>query len=162
VGIDGAVDRTVQQIGTEGDCLYGRPRYSAWYEIYPAGIHAIRMPVAPGLTFSGEVSYVSGAFVLTLEDASTGQTFWVSRRARRATRTSVEWVMEGPPAYGLADFGSIMFNSLSATIDARTGPPSAFAAARRHRIKMIGAAGAVRANASVLRKDAFSITWRRQ
>ena len=54
MGIDGfaATDPTVQQIGTDSDCLKGTkkmpggPSYYAWYEMYPGSI-VILPPAAP-------------------------------------------------------------------------------------------------------------------
>src|SRR5689334_19808404 len=48
VGIDGMTTQTVEQIGTEQDCVAGKPVYKAWWETYPSPKTPISMAVKPG------------------------------------------------------------------------------------------------------------------
>src|SRR5258708_569976 len=54
IGIDGYSDNSVEQTGTEHDCINGQPSYSAWYEMYPKPSSRISMPVKAGDTMSAE------------------------------------------------------------------------------------------------------------
>ena len=35
VGLDGYSSTSVEQLGTDSDCVSGKPSYYAWYEMYP-------------------------------------------------------------------------------------------------------------------------------
>src|SRR5437763_4828321 len=101
VGIDGDNSNTVEQIGTDSDCSGGAPYYYAWYEMYPKSLVLINpnaVRVQAGDSFTAEVTYRStnSSYLLTLTNNTTLQTFSTSQASRKARRTSVEWVMEGP------------------------------------------------------------------
>jgi hypothetical protein len=44
----------------------------------------------------GEVSYASGSFTLSLTDNTTGATFSTVQASKKAARSAVEWIVEGP------------------------------------------------------------------
>src|SRR5262249_15600610 len=48
VGLDGYNTPTVEQLGTEGDCVNGVDQYYAWFEMYPRGGRLIGMKVKQG------------------------------------------------------------------------------------------------------------------
>jgi len=48
VGLDGRYNGTVEQIGTEADGSGRQASYDAWFEMYPAPSHQIRMTVHAG------------------------------------------------------------------------------------------------------------------
>jgi hypothetical protein len=160
VGIDGDNSNTVEQIGTDSDCSYGTPTYYAWYEMYPKSLVKINLPVVAGHSYTAEVKYVSGSFRMTLIDATTGQSFTAVQSSKKARRSSVEWIMEGPVGSGLTNFGSIGFTLDSATINGQTGGLSAFGAAANP-ITMTSNSGTVRAQPSSVdpSNDGFGVTW---
>src|SRR5690349_8433651 len=67
VGIDGFSSNTVEQIGTDSDCVSVRGRqtatYYAWFEFYPGPSYEIVFPrgVHPGDTITAEVKYLGQA-----------------------------------------------------------------------------------------------------
>jgi hypothetical protein len=117
VGIDGWTSSTVEQIGTDSDCVSlsgtkDTPTYYAWFEFYPNPAYVIEFPeaVMPGDTISAEVS-VAGTtsngprgnaasagtkFTVTLTDVTTGYTFTTSTSVSKAEQTSAEWIVEAP------------------------------------------------------------------
>src|SRR5690348_2776481 len=62
VGIDGYTSSSVEQLGTEHDCVNSQPRYYAWYEMYPKPSSRITLPVQAGDVMTGEVKYANGQF----------------------------------------------------------------------------------------------------
>lgn len=56
IGIDGYADTTVEQLGTEADCVHGSPVYRAWYELYPKAPVTFPDTVKPGDVLSAQVS----------------------------------------------------------------------------------------------------------
>src|SRR6478672_899782 len=67
VGIDGDTSGTVEQIGTDSDCVGGKPSYYAWYEMYPKGLVQIPMTVTPGHSYTADVATTgNGVYTLSL------------------------------------------------------------------------------------------------
>jgi hypothetical protein len=159
VGIDGDTSKTVEQTGTESDCENGTPVYDAWWEMYPKNPVQIPMPVHPGDSMTGQVTYqTSGSFILTLTDNTTHATFSTTQMSKKARRTSVEWIMEGPSSSLLSDFGTVPFSSASATISGQTGSLGSFANADP--ITMISQQGVTRAVPSTVSGgSSFGVTW---
>jgi hypothetical protein len=160
VGIDGNASNTVEQIGTDSDCQNGVPFYYAWYEMYPKSLVMIgAVGVHPGDSFTAEVTYGgSGAFVLRLTDHTTGASFQTTQTSKRAKRTSVEWVMEGPSSGLLTNFGSVGFSAASATISNLAGNLGSFGNAQP--ITMVTKAGVPRAVPSAVSGGtSFSVGW---
>ena len=159
VGIDGDVSNTVEQIGTDSDCTNGSPTYYAWYEMYPKGTVTIgSITVVPGHTYSGEVRYSNGAFVLTLTDTTVNRTFSTTQTLKRANLSSIEWVMEGPSNGLLSDFGSVSFSNASGTINGVTGNLGGFS--NLDPITMV-AGGVTRAVPSAVSGgSSFDVTWK--
>jgi hypothetical protein len=159
VGIDGDNSNTVEQIGTDTDCSNGAPSFYAWYEMYPKSLVVIGgIAVHAGDSFTGEVTAGSGgSYVLHLKDNTTGASFQTTQTSRKAKRTSVEWVMEGPSSGLLTNFGTVGFTANSATISGQTGGLSSFTNADP--ITMVTRSGAARATPSPVSGDAFSVRW---
>jgi hypothetical protein len=158
VGIDGNSSGTVEQIGTDTDCQNGAPFYYAWFEMYPKSLVMIGIGVHPGDSFTGQVTYSSGSFVLRLTDNTTAVSFQTTQTSKRAKRSSVEWVMEGPSSGLLTNFGSVGFSAASATIGGQTGNLGSFGNAQP--ITMVTKAGAPRAVPSAVSGgSAFSVSW---
>ena len=140
VGIDGYSSNTVEQIGTDSDCVNGLPVYYVWYEFYPHWSYTVNtVTIHPGDVISAEVSATAkGTFTLTLTDVTTGKPpFQTSAKMANADRSSAEWIVEAPWSGGvlpLANFGTAQFgqnftnvNSTStATISPKTGSIGSF------------------------------------
>jgi len=160
VGIDGDTSGTVEQIGTDTDCSNGSASYYAWYEMYPKSLVTIPIPmtVDSGDSFTGEVTYTAGAYELRLTNNSTGASFQTTQTSKKAKRSSVEWIMEGPSRGLLTNFGTAPFSAASATINSHTGSLGSFTNAQP--ITMVTRAGATRAAPSAVSGGtAFSVNW---
>lgn len=164
VGIDGYSDSTVEQTGTEHDCINGLSSYYAWYEMYPKPGYRIPLAIKAGDLISAQVNYQGGGkFQLVLANLTTGKSYSKVERSNRASRESAEWIMEAPWSGGvlpLTNFGTITFSSSSATINGATGPinNSGFVF---DKIDMVNASGVLKATTSALNPagDGFSVTW---
>ncbi|MFA5860805.1 MAG: G1 family glutamic endopeptidase [Candidatus Thermoplasmatota archaeon] len=165
VGIDGYSSNSVEQLGTESDCLSGGsvPYYAAWWEMYPKPSRRIQHVVQAGDHMTAEVRYSGGnAYTLTMTDATQGWSFSTTQRAK-AARSSAEWVQEAPWSGGvlpLSNFGTVTFTGASATIAGHTGTISD-AAWQADRIDMVNGRGATKAQTSALDGTgiAFDVTW---
>ena len=117
VGLDGYSSSTVEQTGSEADCIGRTAEYSAWYEFYPAYPVYFNHKVKPGDHFTGSVTYGSGQFTVTLTDSSEPWTQTVSQAVPGAVRSSAEVIAEAPCCTGsgnplpLTNFGTVSFNS---------------------------------------------------
>jgi hypothetical protein len=130
--------------------------------MYPKPLVVIsRIPVNPGNSFTGEVTYLpsSRAFALKLTNNSTGATFQTTQSSKKARRTSVEWVMEGPSNGLLTNFGMVGFTSASATIGNQTGNLGSFTSAQP--ITMVTQQGTQRAVPSAVSGGgtSFEVRW---
>ncbi len=130
IGIDGISSKTVEQIGTDSDCIQGAPRYYAWYEFYPRGSVNLNITINPGDEVHAKVEYAgNNSFRFTLQDlTSKDEVSFVKTSPVHAGRTSAEWIAEAP-VYGhqilpLADFGPVDFMNASVTIKGINGPIS--------------------------------------
>jgi hypothetical protein len=121
-GLDGYTSGTVEQTGTESDCIGNRPLYFAGYEFYPAGVVEINHPVQAGDALSAEVSQNGSTVTVTLKDATRGWTNSASEPASGLAFSSAEWIAEAL-SHMLTNFGSVPFSSASATDNAgQSGP----------------------------------------
>lgn len=141
VGLDGYSSNTVEQTGTDSDCVGSTPNYYAWYEFYPAPSFLVpNLSVGPGHVITASVVYDTntGVFTLTITDTNTGQTFTKSSTVSGAQRSSAEWILEAPccthggmlplPNFGTAPFGPTFTaqGNNDATDSAVSGVISAF------------------------------------
>jgi hypothetical protein len=127
IGIDGKGSPSVEQDGTDSDCLGGQPNYYAWYEMYGdpsvSGGNSVTLPdhVAAGDAINAQVS-VSGSFwTLYIHDATENWTESIPITWSGAQQLSAEWIAERPElcsntcSYSaLSDFGSVTFSGASA------------------------------------------------
>jgi hypothetical protein len=164
VGIDGYSDNSVEQIGTEQDCLNGSAVYYAWYEMYPKPSYLIKnFTVKAGDVITVEVQYVgNNNFQLTITNNTTSASFSITQKAK-AQRESAEWIMEAPYAGGvlpLANFGTINFSNNQATLNGHSGTISD-SAWKDDSITMVNNSGTPKATPSSLSSDgsAFNVTW---
>ena len=73
VGLDGYSSDSVEQDGTDTDCVNGKPQYYGWYETYPNPSYSFGSTVEPGDTITASVTYEgSNEFKLTLADTTRG------------------------------------------------------------------------------------------
>jgi hypothetical protein len=153
IGIDGNTSSTVEQDGTEADCLPNAegipsPSYNAWFEMF--GDAAVNLgfeeelspstnPVSPGDSISASVSVVGSEWTLAMTDSSSSHQGWVfstSVAFAGAAQSSAEWVVERPElctSFGglgdqcspasLADFGSVSFSDATATATGGSSGP---------------------------------------
>ncbi len=165
VGLDGYINGTVEQTGTEQDCNRSRPTYFAWYEMYPNNPYRVSMTVSPGNTITASVAYNgSNSFTLKIADNTTGKSFSIARNLSGTGRQSAEWITEAPSSYfgvlPLSNLGTVNFTGGSATIDGHTGPigDPAF---QNDPLTMMYSSTVAKATPSKLNatNDGFSVTW---
>ncbi len=137
IGIDGATSSTVEQDGTEADCVAGSGSYDAWYEMY--GDSAVNSgnevelspssyPVFPGDEISASVSVVGGTWTLAISDSGSASqlhswSFSTNIVFSGAAQSSAEWIVERPDICNalscslatLANFGTVTFTNAAAT-----------------------------------------------
>jgi hypothetical protein len=176
IGIDGAASNTVEQDGTEADCLNGSPSYDAWYEMYGdsavnGGFEVELSPsafrVSPGDSMSASVSVVGTTWTLAIADSTRGWSF-STHVAFSAARSSAEWIVERPELCGsscslasLATFSTVTISN--ATASTATIPNGAINSFPNLAIEMVSAnTSAVLALPSALSSSgqAFTDTWK--
>lgn len=134
VGLDGYNSNTVEQVGTEADCVGGEQTDYAWYEMYPKfGAKIVTVPVSPGDMISASVDYSAaasghgpGSFTLTLTNTTTGETSTTTVKSPSARLSSAEVIAEAPSsnhgpfsALTLANFNTVTFSA--ATVGTAAG-----------------------------------------
>lgn len=172
VGIDGYNSNTVEQIGTESDCVNGVANNYAWFEFYPHNYYTIEStPIKAGDVISAEVKYSTGTFIVSIS-VNHGAPFNTSTKLNQAQRSSAEWIVEAPYSGGvlpLADFNTTSFGldytGVTATNDAVvagvSGSVGSFNPSDVFAITMTADNGAVKALPSAISSDktSFSNTW---
>jgi hypothetical protein len=118
VGLDGYSSGTVEQTGTDTDCINGSPQYYGWYETYPNPSYSFGSAVSPGDTIKATVTYQSGSsFKYTLQDVTKSWTSSTTQTEAGAARSSAEVIVEAPCCTNgggvlpLADFGTVNFSN---------------------------------------------------
>jgi hypothetical protein len=159
VGLDGYSSDSVEQTGTEADCVGRTAEYSAWYELYPAYPVTYSNTVKPGdvitesVTFSGTKTYT-----MTTTDSTEGWTKSTKKSSSGDARSSAEVIAEAPYSNGvlpLSDFGTVNFSG--STVDGSTLSSSSPTG-----INMVSDSGTPEATISSLSGGSFSITWNSQ
>jgi hypothetical protein len=174
-GLDGYNDQTVEQIGTEANCIRGQAQYYSWYEMYPQNPSEIlaRLTVAQGNAVSATVTYNppssnpynryrgyvgAGSYTLSLTDTTTGASYSTTQITNRAAnRSSAEVVAEAPYSNGilpLANFGTINFSSSTVNGAALGNAAGLQAITMNDPYGMIATPSAFDST-----KENFSITW---
>jgi hypothetical protein len=140
IGIDGYSSSTVEQDGTEADCLNGSPSYDAWYEMY--GDNAVNSgnevelspseyPIKPGDIMTASVSVSGSTWTLAIADTTRGWSLpSTTITFTGAAKSSAEWIVERPELCGrtcsltsLADFANVTFTSGLTSSTAGTNEP---------------------------------------
>jgi Peptidase A4 family len=129
VGLDGAINSTVEQDGTTSQCFEGHAVYYDWYEMYPKGTIEVSMKVKAGNKVSATVSRSGSAYTLSLTDHTTSAASF-TKHATCSTSTcldqSAEWIIERP-AYSdsgivpLAVYAKTTFSAASQTHGGKAG-----------------------------------------
>jgi hypothetical protein len=158
VGLDGDNSSTVEQLGTEADCVGGAAVYSSWYEMYPHRSSNAFLPVSPGHTYQASVVALGGgSFRLSLQDVTAGTNPFVTiQKLNQARLSSAEAIVEAPSGPGvlpLANFGTANFRGVTANATTMTSPPA-------EQINMVNSTGTTKALTSKLSaRGSFSVTW---
>jgi hypothetical protein len=160
VGLDGYSSKTVEQTGSEVDCVGSSPRYFAWYEMYPAFPVNFGNRVRPGDHFTGSVTHTSGSsYTLVIRDTTQHWSHTIHKSLRHAKNSSAEVIAEAPSTSAgvlpLADFGTVRFSNAKVNGSAmgRTHPT---------KIVMTNGSGRDKATVSSLRRGkSFSAIWKR-
>jgi hypothetical protein len=122
VGLDGYSSSTVEQTGSEVDCVGRTAEYYAWYEMYPGPSEEYSNVVRPGDHFTGAVRHLSGdEFRLYIADTSQGWSHTTEATlGQTPSLSSAETIVEAPcctssgGALPLADFSSVSFTGATA------------------------------------------------
>jgi Peptidase A4 family len=116
VGLDGYSSQTVEQTGSEVDCIGRTAEYYAWYEIYPQASVNYSNTVKPGDKFTATVTYEgSNEFSLSIKDVTQGWSQTKTETLAGAARSSAEVIAEAPCCtfsggiLPLTDFGTVSF-----------------------------------------------------
>jgi hypothetical protein len=116
VGLDGYNSRSVEQIGTDADCINGTPTYYAWYELYPKKSVRVTTLAAGDAIHASVSTDGTGNFTLTLTD--NGSPVTIQGKSHHAALSSAEVIAEAPSSnhgpfgeLGLANFGTVGFTS---------------------------------------------------
>jgi hypothetical protein len=167
VGIDGFSSVSVEQIGTDSDCVQGNPVYYAWYEVYPRDSVTLDLTLRPGDRVHAKVSYRgSQQFIFSLTDITTNQSVSITETSTIAERSSAEWIAEAPVyrhrILPLSDFGPVEFLNASVTVKGTIGPIMHDEWDYRS-IVMEAADGTIKATPTgLITGNSFSIIWEHQ
>jgi hypothetical protein len=171
VGIDGYVSNSVEQLGTDSDCIGTTPSYYMWWEMYPAASvnpSKSTYPVKPGDSLTASVTESGTTWTLTITNTTRSWTFTkVKVTSKKFAQSSAEWIAESPEVGGgiakLANFGTMGFTNCTAAIASGASQPiSAFTTkSGPHAITMNNPAGTIRATPSALDPtgEQFTMTW---
>jgi Peptidase A4 family len=119
VGLDGYSSDSVEQTGTDSDCVGRSGSYYGWYEMYPANPVNFSNTVEPGDSMSASVTF-SGTktYTLVLKDNTRGWTQTITKNQSGLDRSSAEVITEAPSSESgvlpLADFNTISYSTSSA------------------------------------------------
>src|SRR5437763_16623821 len=87
----------VEQIGTELDCVGGRPRSSAWYELTPSPAHGVRIGLRPGDLIAASVAAAGNQVTIAISDLTSRRTFQRTISSSHPIDvSSAEWILEAP------------------------------------------------------------------
>jgi len=130
VGLDGATNSTVEQVGIDTYVSGGVDYYDAWYEMFPAAAQVYSLAASPGDNIQVSVYTVNGTYYLSLNDTTLGAGFTATATFPAGTTgqdKSAEVITEAPSELSggsliqlpLADYGQVNYNN--ATVTSRGG-----------------------------------------
>src|ERR1700685_646892 len=118
VGLDGYSSSTVEQTGSEVDCVGRTAEYYAWYEAYPNASVNYNNTVKAGDSFTSTVTYTgSNKFSLYIDDITEKWSHTRVVTVANAARPSAEVIAEAPCCtflggiLPLTNFGTMNFTS---------------------------------------------------
>jgi Peptidase A4 family len=122
VGLDGYSSSTVEQTGSEVDCVGRTAQYYAWYEMYPGPSENYSNTVRAGDHFTATVTYLSGEqFSLFISDTTQGWSHTTDASlGQTPSLSSAEAIVEAPCCTNsggilpLTDFGTVSLTSTTA------------------------------------------------
>jgi len=122
VGIDGYTSSTVEQTGSEVDCVGRTAEYYAWYEMYPGPSENYSNTVRAGDHFNATVTWLGGdKFSLYIADTTQGWSHTTDASLTSTpARSSAEVIVEAPCCTNsggilpLTDFGTMSFTGSTA------------------------------------------------
>jgi hypothetical protein len=122
VGLDGYTSSTVEQTGSEVDCVGRTAQYYAWYEMYPGPSENYSNTVRAGDHFTATVTYLSGEqFSLYIADTTQGWSHTTDATlGQTPSLSSAEAIVEAPCCTNsggilpLTDFGTVSFTGSTA------------------------------------------------
>ena len=164
VGLDGYRSSTVEQTGSEVDCIGRTARYNAWFEMYPGPSENYSNVVRPGDHFNAAVAHLSGdRFELYIADTTQHWSHYVEATlGQTPSLSSAEVIVEAPCCTSgggtlpLADFGSASF-----TLAKANGSAIGSARGLTH-IVMVGNHGLAKDSISPLKYgENFTAAWLR-
>jgi Peptidase A4 family len=114
VGLDGYSSSSVEQTGSEVDCVGRTAEYYAWYEMYPGPSENYSNTVRAGDHFNATVTYKgSNEFSLYIADTTQNWSHTTTASLAGAARSSAEVIVEAPCCTNsggilpLTDFGTM-------------------------------------------------------
>lgn len=157
VGLDGYSNSALEQTGTEADCINGRARYGAWWEVLPAAESPYSVTVRAGDAMSASVKdNGNGTFTMTLTDSTEGWSKSTTAAGSSGYQdSSAEVIAEATEVNGrianLTDFGTVNFSNATAdgTSLGSYTPTEIIMAGRRD----------TKAQPSSISGGSFSVTW---
>src|SRR5580692_5029238 len=97
VGLDGYSSSSVEQTGSEVDCVGSTAEYYAWYEMYPGPSENYSNTVRAGDHFNATVTYTgNNSFSLHIADTTRGWSHTTTASLAGAARSSAEVIVEAP------------------------------------------------------------------
>ena len=118
VGLDGYSSDSVEQDGTDTDCVNGKPPVLRLVRDHPNPSYNFGSTVKPGDTMTASATYEgSNEFKLTLADTTRGWSSSTTQDVSGAARSSAEVIIEAPCCTNsggilpLADFGTVQVSN---------------------------------------------------
>jgi hypothetical protein len=155
VGLDGATNSTVEQVGIDTYIDNGVDYYYAWYEMFPAATTQVySLAASPGDNIQVGVYTVNGTYYLSLNDTTLGAGFNATATVPAGytgQNKSAEVITEAPSELSgssliqlpLADYGQVNYNN--ATVTSRNGTHGGLGSTslwNGYAVKMVGSSGA--------------------
>jgi hypothetical protein len=155
VGLDGATNSTVEQVGIDTYVSGGVDYYDAWYEMFPAATQVYSLAASPGDNIQVSVYTVNGTYYLSLNDTTLGAGFTATATVPAGSvgqNKSAEVITEAPSEVTstgtlvqlpLADYGQVNYNG--ATVTSRSGTHGGLGSTslwNGYAVKMAGSNGA--------------------
>lgn len=163
VGIDGYNSSTVEQTGSEVDCVGRTAQYYAWYEMYPGPSENYSNTVRAGDHFNATVTWEGGEnFSLFIQDTTQGWSHTTNASlGSTPSRNSAEVIVEAPCC---TSSGGILpltnFGTVSLTGSTANGEAIGTSSLTPVQINMIDSSGRLRDTCSSLTSEEnFSCTW---